>query len=224
LIPRLSEEPKGERKERQKFVGYDDLLKVLREPECPACFIVRRSLQGFLSVALLEELAVPEFRERLRMSFGYCRQHSEYVRVASRNWLRKMGVAIVYEDLLGRVQDYMKKYHAVPVVSDCPLCGLQEEVESYAVQIIADYCNDSEFQDHYEASSGVCLPHLRDILKLLNGEARRFVMKSHVGKLEIRLGHLQEFIRKHDYRFTHEKMTEQEAASPRNAVRFVVGS
>jgi hypothetical protein len=223
LVSSPGEEPDGEKKERPKFVGYDDLLKVLERPECPACYIVRRSLQGFLSVAFIEELTVPEFREPLRTSFGYCKLHSEYVRAASRNRLRKMGIAIVYEDLLTLVQGHMRAQDAVPVVSDCPLCRLQENVEAYAVQIIADYCNDKEFQNHYEASSGVCLSHLEAILKLLDGDARKFVIESHTRKLEIQLGHLQEFIRKHDYRFAHEKMTEQEATSWKSAVKFVVG-
>jgi hypothetical protein len=223
LVSRLGEEPVGEKKDRPKFVGYDDLLKVMERPECPACYIVRRSLQGFLSIAFIEELTVPEFREPVRSSFGYCKLHSEYVRVASRNRLRKMGVAIVYEDLLALVQDSMRAKHEVPVVSGCPLCRLQEDVETYAVQIIADYCNDAEFQNHYEASSGVCLPHLREVFRLLEGDARKFVVESHLKKLETQLGHLQEFIRKHDYRFTHEKMTEEEKTSPRSAVRFVAG-
>jgi len=222
LVSRLAKEPDGDKKERTNFVGYQDLLKLLEKPECPACFIVRRSLQGFLSVAFMEELTVPEFREPLRASFGCCKQHSEYVRVALRNRLRKMGIAIVYEDLLALVQANMQAKNGLPIVSGCPLCRLQEDVEAYAVQVIADYCNGAEFQNHYEASSGVCLPHLRKVLRLLQGDARKFFIESHLTKLETQLGHLQEFIRKHDYRFTHEKMTEEEKTSPRSAVRFVV--
>jgi len=94
LVSRVGE-PEGELKERPKFVGYTDLLKVMERPECPACFIVHRSLRGFLSVAFIEEVTVPEFREPLGASFGPCKMHSEYVRLASRNRLRKMGIAIV---------------------------------------------------------------------------------------------------------------------------------
>jgi len=223
LVAKLAEEPDGGEKERTKFVGYDDLLKVLDKAECPVCFIVHRSLQGFLSVAFIEELTVPEFREPLRSSFGYCRHHSEYVRAASRNRLRKMGIAVIYEDLLARVQEHVRTNHEVPVVLGCPLCRLQGDVDSYAVQIIADYCNDEEFQSRYAASTGVCLPHLYSVLGLLRGDARSFLVATHVRTLATLIDHLGEFIRKHDYRFTHETMTDAESISPQNAVRFVSG-
>ena len=127
------------------------------------------------------------------------------------------------EDLLALVQEYMRMQKTAPVVSGCLLCRLQEDTEAYAVHLIADYCNDKEFQDRYQASSGVCLPHPREIMRLVQGNARSFIVESHTKKLETQLSHLQEFIRKHDYRYTNENMSEEEATSPRNAVRFVVG-
>jgi hypothetical protein len=224
LVSRLGEKPDQQRGERPKFVGYDDLLKLLEKPECPVCTIVRRSIQSFLGVAFVEQLTVPEFREPLRASFGYCNAHSVYVRGFARNRLRAMGVAIVYEDILAYVQDFMQKEKVVPAVSGCPLCRLHQEIESYAIHLIADYCNDEEFQDRYESSTGVCLPHLHAILGLLIGDERKFIMKSHVMKLETQLRNVQGFIRKHDYRFTHEKMTEAEATSWKDAIRFVAGN
>jgi len=220
----LTKGREGVKKEdRPKFVGYHDLLKLLANPECPACFIVRRSLRGFVSMAFIEELTVPEFREPLRAARGYCRDHSVYMREGAKNWLRKMGVAIVLEDLLALVQEKMRTNETVPPVAECPLCRLQKDISDYAVQLIADYCQDNEFQEHYDSSTGVCLPHLREILRLLDGEGKTFIISSHERKLDHALGHLREFIRKHDYRFLHEKITPEEAESWKNAVEFVVG-
>ena len=220
----LTEGREGAKKEeRPKFVGYQDLLKLLANPECPACIIVRRSLKGFVSMAFIEELTVPEFREPLRAARGYCREHSAYMREGAKNWLRKMGVAIVLEDLLALVQEQMRTKETVPPVGDCPLCRLEKDIDAYAVKLIADYCQDSEFQQHYDSSTGVCLPHLRKLLQVLDGEGKRFMIVTHERKLDVTLGHLREFIRKHDYRFAHERITPEEAESWRNAVEFVVG-
>lgn len=223
LASKLGKNAESDSTERMKFVGYHDLLKVMEKPSCPACFIVRRSLQGYLGVAFIEELTSPEFREPLRASFGYCEEHSDYVKAAARNRLKKMGIAIVYEDVLARVQDFFRRHHAVPLVANCPLCKLQDDVNAYVVRLIADYCGDSEFQKHYAASAGVCLPHYRSIARLLTGDAREFFLDDHRKKLSALLGHLQEFIRKYDYRFSHEKMTNEETHSWKNAVRFIVG-
>jgi len=223
LVSRLGDSSDTERKERPKFVGYHDLLRVLEMPQCPVCFIVRRSLEGFLSVAFIQELTASEFRELLRRSLGYCRQHSEHVRTAARNKLTEMGIAIVYEDILALAQHHMQTRRTVPVVAHCPLCPIQQDVEAYAMQLIADYCNDREFQDHYETASGVCLIHYHGILKQLEGDARKFFHASHMRKLDIRLGQLREFIRKHDYRFANEKMTDQEATCWKSAVWFLAG-
>lgn len=223
LASKFGEERQERDTGRFKFVGYQDLLKVMEKQACPACFVVRRSLQGFLGVAFIEELTTPEFREPLRASFGYCAEHSAYVRVAARNRLKKIGIAIVYEDVFACVGDFFRTRHAVPRVTGCPLCKLHKELEEYVVQLIADYCGDAEFQEHYVASVGVCLPHFRSIVHMLEGDARKFLVEDHLKKLNTQLSALQDFIRKHDYRFAHEKMTDEETHSWRNAVLFVVG-
>ena len=213
----------AKKEDRPKFVGYQDLLKLLASPECPACAIVHRSIRGFISIAFIEELTVPEFREPIRASRGYCKYHSAYMRAAAKKRLPAMGVAIVLEDLLALVEENIITRAFVLLVGDCPLCRLQKDIKAYAIQLIADYCHDSEFQEHYESSTGVCLPHLREILHHLDGEGRKFIIASHERKLDFKLGSLGEFIRKHDYRFAHERITPEEAESWRNAVEFVVG-
>jgi len=223
LLSRLGKHSDVQRQQRIKFVGYRDLLDLLEKPECPACAIAHRSIDDFLSVAFVEELTMPEFRNPLRASLGFCRLHSGYVRAAARVRLKAMGIAVVYEDLLALVQEHLRQRRAVPLISGCPLCRLQQDLEAYAVQLIADYCHDSEFQNAYELSAGVCLPHLKGLLQLLDTDARNFITHSHQKKLGTLLMHLQEFIRKHDYRFSREKLTEHEAASGMSAVTMVVG-
>ena len=224
VVERISRQPETEKGPRRKFVGYDDLLKILGNADCPVCFMVRRSLRHYLSIELIEELTVPEFREPLQTSLGYCKGHSEYVGHASRNRLQAMGVAIVYEDLLRIVERRLENRTSSRPTGDCPLCGIQKDVESYAVQLIADYASDMEFHQHYDNAQGVCIRHLHAISLLVQGEAYEFLISSHEKKLSRLIGNLDEFIRKHDYRFTSEKPTGAEAHSCQQAVRCIVGS
>ena len=134
-----------------------------------------------------------------------------------------MGVAVVYEDLLAEVEKRLEKQDGVPIPSNCPLCSLEKELEEYAVQLVADYCGDREFQRHYEASGGVCLPHLGSIAAKLQGDGGRFLFAAQKQILDRLLAHLHEFIRKQDHRYSKEATTEAEASSSKRAVHFLVG-
>ncbi len=224
VVGKLAGEPEHREGQRPKFVGYNELLKILEMKDCPVCFMIRRSIRYTLSVEFIEELTVPEFREPVRASLGFCKEHSEYVRRAARNNLQAMGIAIVYEDLLHIHQEAFNEGRIISASERCPLCSLQQDIESYALQLVADYCDDQEFQQHYERAGGVCLPHLQEILLMTQGTAHEFLVQSHVGKIQQMTEELDEFIRKHDYRFKDEAMTEGESHSWQYAVRFVTGS
>jgi hypothetical protein len=223
LISKPFEQDDRKQGDRIKFVGYYELLKLLQEPRCPVCSIVDRSLRYYLKTVFIEQLTDGEFREPVRESLGYCLQHSELVRELSRKRLPRMGIAIVYEDILSQVQSALHDESVVRQRGDCPLCAIEADVESYGAQLIADYLGDDEFQKAFEESSGVCLPHLRSIGSRVDGEKKRFLFEAERKILDRLDGQLSEFIRKHDYRYTKEKINQQEAASWQRAVRFTVG-
>ena len=224
VVERISGQPETAAGPRLKFVGYNELLKILEKTDCPVCYMLRNSLQHYLSVEFIEELTVPEFREPLRSSLGYCNKHSEYVRRAARNPLQAMGVAVVYKDLLDIVQSRLTTTGRVGPTGICPLCIIQLDIESYALQLLADYAHDEDFQRHYEEAQGLCVGHLHAALRVAHGEASEFLAQSHERKLNRLMADLDEFIRKHDYRFAGETMTEAEAHSWQRAVRSIVGS
>lgn len=210
-------------REREKFVGFHDLLKILKDPVCPVCFIIHRSILEYLSMAFIEELTMPEFREPIRKGLGYCEKHSAYVRLTARKRLSRMGVAIVLEDLLALIQEQIQTLHEIPDTVACPLCSLQADIETYALSLLADYSHDAEFQSHYENAAGVCLPHLGSILALAGIEGRRYLVEAHIRKLERQIGTLDAYIRKNASRLSPKEMTDAESVSWRSAVNSVVG-
>ena len=223
LVSRMSEGTRKSLDPRVKFVGYYDLLKLLEKPGCPVCSISQRSLIQYLNLAFVEQLTVPEFREPLQESLGCCPKHSELVKRTAQKKLPRMGIAVVYEDLLAEVEKRLEKQDGVPIPSNCPLCSIENELEEYAVQLVADYCGDQEFQRHYVASDGVCLPHLGSIAAKLQGDGGKFLFAAQKQILGRLLAQLNEFIRKHDHRYSKEAMTAAEASSWKRAVHFLVG-
>jgi hypothetical protein len=209
-------------KPRVKFVGYHELLRLLKEPGCPVCRTTEQSLRHYVSIAFVEELTTPEFRLPMRESLGFCERHSRLVRDFAKGRIRKIGVAIVYEDLIHHAQKLLN-LSVAPLPKECLLCDLESEVESYIVSLISDYGDDNEFEEHYQKSDGCCLHHLRRLIGCTEGSARSFFLSDHRGKLRTMLTNLAELIRKNDYRFAEEKMTQAEISSWKMAVHFVVG-
>ena len=223
VLSPMSERTRKNLHPRAKFVGYPELLKLLEKSGCPVCSIIQRSLIQYLNLAFVEQLTAPEFREPLQESLGYCPKHSGLVRRAAQKKLPRMAVAVVYEDLLGQVEMRFEKRDGIPIPSNCPLCSLETEFEEYAVQLVADYCSDQEFQRQYLASDGVCLPHLRLITAKLRGDRGKFLFAAQKQILDRLLAQLHELIRKQDHRFLKEAMSEAEASSWKRAVHFLVG-
>ena len=223
LLSRITEDSSKSRDPRVKFVGYHELLKLLGESGCPVCTIIHRSLLHYLNVVFIEQLTAPEFREPLQDSLGYCPKHSTLVRLAAKKKLPRMGIAVVYEDLLEQVEMRLEKHEGIPIPSTCPLCGIEKNLEEYAVQLIADYCGDEELQQHYLVSDGACLPHLRMMIAKLESEPRKFLFSAEKQILDRLTGNLQEFMRKQDHRYSKDAMTDAEASSWKQAVHFLVG-
>jgi hypothetical protein len=70
----------------------------------------------------------------------------------------------------------------------------------------------------------LCLPHLRTVLSLPRaGQAYEALIGAQRAVWLRLMAELDEFIRKNDYRFVHEPMTEEESTSWTRALDAVVG-
>jgi hypothetical protein len=79
-----------------------------------------------------------------------------------------------------------------------------------------------DVQARYATSEGLCFEHLGRALEAA-GSTARFLRQDMVRRLDRQLAELDEYIRKHDYRFRHEGL-DAEREAPRQAVRRVVGN
>jgi Family of unknown function (DUF6062) len=210
---------------RKKFLGYNDLLELLKNTQCPVCTITRRSMRHYVATVFAEEVTSGSFRNEMRNTLGYCRKHSVFVKKILHREIHGLGAAIVYEDLLAQAQSLVMEepFKNIPQQEHCRLCSFESELTDYAIQLVADYCDDSEFQNAYADSDGLCFPHVRLLCSRLNGDALKFILSEEGRKLSLLERRLSGLRRKNDYRFNDEQVTNEEANSWHRAMHFMAG-
>jgi len=86
---------------------YFALLDACRQPCCPVCRVVHRSVQRYLSGLFYERVNDGWVRSDLRKSLGFCRAHAWLV--LDQNLGDALGVAIIYHDILGMILKRLPK-------------------------------------------------------------------------------------------------------------------
>ncbi|GBC86538.1 hypothetical protein HRbin12_00531 [bacterium HR12] len=220
--------------ELRSRVGYHDLLADLRHPGCPACRAANRAAWRYLDALLWELVNDPETRARLRDNLGFCRTHAFMaLSVASRQGA-SLGMAIIYEDLLGRAAEQVRAAaaprrrgrRALPhPPRRCAACESADQAAANALAVLAAAEEGSEpWRGIRQPGRGLCLPHVSLGLRLHpdETESARLAEAYLRGEAELRAA-LRELIRKHDYRFREEGITDEERASWVRAVHLIVG-
>jgi hypothetical protein len=110
----------------------------------------------------------------------------------------------------------------------CPACVQVEESDTFALAEIASALERNPEGMPWkwlEQSFGLCLPHLRGLLRPMREEAAvRHLCVLQSRRLDALRGHLNEYVRKHDYRFQSETYSDAERTSWEDAVSLAVGT
>ena len=86
-----------------------------------------------------------------------------------------------------------------------------------------EWIDDDDFRAAFEQSSGLCAPHLLLILrKTKDHSLQKYLISKHIEKYSTLLTELNEYIRKTDYRYKHEKKGREKDAWKR-AVNLLAG-
>ena len=192
-----------------------DLLDRLRpRGECPACRVRASAVERHLGT-LLAHLAEPELRDRFLVSPGLCLPHLRQALPTApdadrADTLRRPTLAqqppLLEGEGAGRP---LSQREVEPQASDCPACRAQGEAELAAAR--------------ERPGAGLCLPHFALAWSQAAGAVRERQREAQVEFYRAVRAELDEYIRKHDYRFSHESLA-AEADSPRRAVAAVVGA
>ncbi len=212
---------KRQRTPREKFTPYYELLDACRQKECPICSKLRKASRLYLESLLYERVNDSGVRDALRQSRGFCLRHTrEAIELGDR-----LAMAIIYEDLLSRVlEDFKKAAKRVQSSKKCPVCLHEEKTEEGYLRLTFDHLEDAEFQSALEESAPLCFVHWSKLAALESSpSANNILLSMQLRKLRAILKDLKEFIRKHDYRFTHEPMNTEQSTSWQNAINFFLG-
>lgn len=206
---------------------------------CPLCRLAARAEQAYVASLSYERVLDPATRDALKASRGLCPAHT-------RDWQHlqgsALGVAIVYRvtllDLLretepgeatgGLLQRKRKEAQALAerleADGPCPACEVSRGAVARFGEVLLRELPSEDAEARLAACGGLCLPHLRTVL-LLPGAGR--AQEALIGvqrSVWLRLmAELEEFIRKNDYRFVEERMTEAEATAWTRTLDAIVG-
>ncbi len=114
----------------------------------------------------------------------------------------------------------------LPVKAQCPACKRRDKAEKLAIKSVTNALEkqDADMKSALQTSDGLCLPHLRRALETVGDrEAFDSLVTITQEQLAALIQDLDEFIRKNDHRFRHEKISETERGSWRRALSRIVG-
>lgn len=219
-----------------KDVLYHEVLEALQAEGCALCRLAYRASDSYLNALLHEGVTDVKLREELRDARGVCYRHA--TRLTQKRGA-VLGTAIVYRDVVNTLIKALEAEHAPPsrffgrgqpelaralaATGECPACLLERDSEQRSAKILLRHVNDAAIQAAYIAAGGLCLPHFQIILANAGPAAVKLVAEWQAAAWRKLRDELDELIRKHDYRFRSERITDEEANSWLRAVAAVVG-
>lgn len=227
-----------------------DLYAACKQPGCPVCHVVRKSVDHYLSSVFYERVNDQDLRAVLRASRGFCNQHAW--QALNSGAADALGVAILYQDILTNVlrdasggpvhrtgrlftalrekspkglkKGTQKLAAALQPRRSCPACVQEDEINQLLVEELLELLPQETARQAIAASDGICLPHLQHALQKAPGEeVQAFLIASCRAHLERLLPELAEFIRKNDYQLLKEATFGPERDAWRRALRLTVG-
>jgi hypothetical protein len=111
-------------------------------------------------------------------------------------------------------------------VEECPACVVRHGSEQATIRTLVELLRDrQELRALYQQSFGLCFPHFKTFLEAAQAEEEvlAFIIAVQSDKLTQLSSELGEYLRKHDYRFSHEPYGEERDSFIR-ATEILVGA
>jgi hypothetical protein len=227
-----------------------DLLDACGQDGCPICRLEQHRVERYLDSKLYENVNTPAWRDQLRASLGLCEEHASLA--VEKRLGDALGFSIIYRDilnsillhwkagppprrterpwlsLLGKIPEeaqtlIARMFAALTPRKRCPACEHRDTAASTLLSVLLEEMKKPEMASAFEASSGLCLPHLRLALEHVRDVAVcELLLAVHRQKFESLKKELDEFIRKNDYQFAAEGFG-QEGDAWLRAIDLVTG-
>jgi hypothetical protein len=225
-------------------------LEACRAEGCPICRLEQDSVERYLDNQFYENVNSPKWRDRLRASLGFCKEHA-WLGV-NRRLGDALGYSIVYHDLLNSILRHWQDEEspappprgrtsfrrqvpepvrkmiervrtALTPGKVCPVCEHRDQTTHTLLSVLVEELKTPQMAKALQDSGGLCLPHLRRALdQIKNASEVAALLTVHREKLEGLRAELAEFIRKNDYQVIKEGFGKEGDAWLR-AIGTVVG-
>lgn len=213
-----------------KHTPYFELFDAQSQAGCPICRLIRKATSRYLDSILYEAVLDPDVRAKLKAAQGFCAEHVEMLRHKPGSAL---GIALIYRDIIRSVSETAdgarfgggatllsrllggrgnRPVLAARLAVDrpCPACEVGRGFERSYLDLLIAYLDDEEFYNAYAAGEGLCLPHLIGAIGRVRDEMLLDrLVRPQLERYLVMLRDLDEFIRKRDHRFRHEKYGEE---------------
>ena len=202
-----------------KTQKYYDFMDMFENDECPICQMRQKWAHEFIDAFLYEGVNDKNFRKIIRDNGGFCRKHA-YDMMSQGDPLAH---AILYSDLIG---DYLKDIDKKKK-KGCLVCSKEQEADEIMYRAFMEYFSgDKDFYNKFsETKSVICKPHLKELKKMFRKNKAQIdgLYEVQIENLKIAKGHLDEIMRKHDYRYKNEPLTDDERLAWQRAVKLMAG-
>jgi len=217
----------------EKHLPYFTVLEAFQKAKgCAMCELETDATRRYLDSLLYESVNDPGVRENLIRSKGYCLRHAHLLL----GFGDGLGTAILYQDqvclflrfladLKGAKPKLVKKSPAAWHRHEaCPACRLQIEGREYHADVLLEGLDGDEMRAAFEASPGLCVPHfLLALQRSHDPQRQQYLVQVEKKRFKELQGELEEFCRKHDYRFRKEGFG-KEGDSWIRVVKMMTGS
>ncbi len=214
--------------------GYFDLLEALHEPGCAVCRLLKRDIERHLGAILYEFVLDHSVSGRFREARGLCSEHG-YLLTERGNAL---GIATLYHaviyDLLADTErmparvprlfgnDRGAAAAALAPKVPCSVCVYRDETAARLLALIPVHIHEEEFRTTYSASSGLCLPHVTELVKAAPPAVAQQFIALQRPIWERLKAELETFMRRSDFQYAHETIG-AEGDSWRRATTLISG-
>lgn len=216
-----------------------ELKRALAVAGCPLCRAGEDGVERYLRFILHEFVNDPATRSRLADAWGFCRRHAwHFLRLEWATMRDGLSTAVISEALVKSAEEVLDGYlrdaapaargkrgmraklekllRALTPTGVCPACDLQARHEAYTLTVLLTVLEEAAWRERLSRSDGLCLFHLRRALAGKEaGDRVQWIVEDHRRRLRELLTDLEEYIRKHDYRFSHEPYGQERDAMVR---------
>ncbi len=225
----------------KQSVFYQELQAILERPGCPICHVGRKTARGRLDALLYDSVNDPETRERLAGVMGFCSAHSRELLSFQGE---RLGATIIEQAVLkeamrrlqapappgsagmrGWLRPGSRQGDAPPLgaAGPCPVCADQADIEQRSLRSLMEHLV-GDLEKPLEQAGGLCWPHLELALAThRDAGARAALVAVHSRVWQQLIDEMGEFIRKRDYRFSHETISEVETRAVERAIAALTG-